>query len=36
MSDKNDAKYALKIHSWKCSVQRVKIADTTKFHCKVL
>ena len=30
MSDKNDAKYALKIHSCKCSVRRVKIADTTK------
>ena len=30
MSDKNDAKYALKIHSCKCLVQRVKIADTTK------
>ena len=30
MSDKNDAKYALKIHSCKCSVRRVKIAETTK------
>ena len=30
MSDKNDAKYALKIHSCKCSVRRVKITDTTK------
>ena len=30
MSDKNDAKYGLKIHSCKCSVRRVKIADTTK------
>ena len=30
MSDKNDAKYALKIHSCKCSVPRVKIAETTK------
>ena len=30
MSDKNDAKYILKIHSRKCSVRRVKIADTTK------
>ena len=30
MSDKNDAKYALKIHPCKCSVRSVKIADTTK------
>ena len=30
MSDKNDAKYILTIHSCKCSVRRVKIADTTK------
>ena len=30
MSDKNDAKYALKIHSCKCSIRRVKITDTTK------
>ena len=30
LSDKNDTKYALKIHSCKCSVGRVKIADTTK------
>ena len=30
MSDKNDAKYPLKIHSCKCSVQRIKIADTNK------
>ena len=30
MSDKNDAKYALKIHSCKCSVRRIKIADTNK------
>ena len=30
MSDKNDAKYILKSHSCKCSVRRVKIADTTK------
>ena len=30
MSDKNDAKYALKIHSCKCSVRRVNITDTTK------
>ena len=30
MSDKNDAKYALKIHSCKRSVRRVKIAETTK------
>ena len=30
MSDKNDAKYVLKIHSCRCSVRRVKIADTTK------
>ena len=31
MSDKNNAKYALKfIHSCKCSVRRVKIAETTK------
>ena len=30
MSDKNDAKYTLKIPSCKCSVRRVKIADTTK------
>ena len=30
MSDKNDAKYALKIHSCKSSVRRVKIADDTK------
>ena len=30
MSDKNDAKYILKIHSFKCSVQGVKTADTTK------
>ena len=30
MSDKNEAMYALKIHSCKCSVRRVKIAETTK------
>ena len=30
MSDKNDTKYALKIHSCRCSVRRVKIAETTK------
>ena len=30
MSDKNDAKYALKIHSCKCLVRRVKLIDTTK------
>ena len=30
MSDKNDAKYALKIHSCKCSVRRVKVTDSTK------
>ena len=30
MSDKNDAKQALKILSGKCSVQRVNITDTTK------
>ena len=30
MSDKNDAKYALKIHSYKCLVRRIKIADTNK------
>ena len=30
MSDKNDAKYVRKIHSCKCLVRRVKIAETTK------
>ena len=30
MSDKNDAKYAFKIHSCKCSVRRVKITESTK------
>ena len=30
ISDKNDAKYALKIHSCKCSVRRVRITDSTK------
>ena len=30
MSDKNDTKYALKIHSCKCSLRRGKITDTTK------
>ena len=35
MSDKNDAKYALKIHSCKCSVRRVKSLTPPKLHCKV-
>ena len=30
MSDKNDTKYGLKIHSCKCSIRRVKITDSTK------